>query len=255
MSSKNSFYSIAHQVNKPENISKVLPYYSGLEIDIAYSASKKQWVVAHHDFNNTKHYSLEDWLTSFKQLYSKRKSKLSILWLDIKTLDDNNIKDMLSTINKHIPKNISIIYDLGRPLNIINKNFSYKNIINNLREIDGIGCWITKEDLNLVSKVKNQLITDKVKNTIISYGEVVDIDLEVLYKLCEINKNLQSPFSKVFVWNIQYIEEIDELIAWQEISGMIIGYKKQMWNDRCLDQLKYLNDLKVKFNRNTPTTF
>lgn len=255
MSLKSSFYSIAHQVNKPENICKVLPYYSGLEIDIAYSLSSEEWVVAHHDYDNPKHYSLNNWLSSFSKQYHISKTKTYVLWLDIKTLNDNHITNLLATLGKHIPKSISIVYDLGRPFNILNKNFSYSKIINNLREIDGIGCWITKEDIDLVSKVNNQLTTDKIKNTIISYGEVVDIDLESLYKLCKINKQLQIPFSKVFVWNIQCENEIREFISWQEISGFIIGYKKRIWDNKCLLQLELLNKLRVDFNREVTSNF
>lgn len=175
---------IAHQVNNPAEINLLIDKNIGLEIDIAFSNTKNDWVVAHHDFDDLQHPSLENWFESLKKaLKNTKSSKLHIIWLDIKT-PNTNLQQLLDILSRYIPEDITIIYDFGQPSNILDKG--YHNIIKPfMGDCDYIASWITKDQLGYVPKLAKDLYQNSIANSIISYGEVEKICKQTLQQLID----------------------------------------------------------------------
>ncbi len=191
---------IAHQVNNPSFIKNLISEPVGMEIDIAYSQTKHTWVVAHHDYDDSIHITLEDWLVELKSNLDNTDTKqLTVLWLDIKT-PQADLSKICQLVQRYLSSELAIIYDIGRPVNIIEKSY-HLALKPYLRPNDGIASWITKDELDLVVKVANKFDEASIVNTVISYGEIVGIDNDTISKLCQLNAD-QKLFKKVFVWNV-----------------------------------------------------
>jgi len=233
---------IAHQVNNPEEIKDLVDKNIGLEIDIAFSNTKNNWVVAHHDFDDINHPILESWLIQFtKSLCLVDHSKLNIIWLDIKT-PSSKLISLAEIILKYIPSNITLIYDLGQPTNILDSK--YHIILKSyLRSFDYIASWITKNQLPDIPKLAKELNKDGIINSIISYGDVKDICSQTLQSLINMNNSISPQFKKVFTWNVEFDNEIVLFLKQKGIDGQIIGFKTKPWNKTCHKKLKLFNNL------------
>jgi hypothetical protein len=135
---------------------------------------------------------------------------------------------------------LAIIYNIGRPVNII-ENSCHLALKLYLRPNDGIARWITKNELDLVVKVANKLDEASIVNTVISYGEIIDID--TISELCQLNAD-QKLFKKVFVWNIKYDEKIDTSISLDNLNGQIVGNKVSEWDKDSHQKLDNILDSK-----------
>ncbi|AIT09585.1 hypothetical protein LO80_06160 [Candidatus Francisella endociliophora] len=232
---------IAHQVNYTTELPYLINKNIGLEIDIAFSNTKKDWVIAHHDYDDLQHSSLESWFKSLIKALKGAKSSKLLIWLDIKTADADLLK-LVEITNKHIPSNITLIYDLGQPVNILDKKY-HKLLKPFLRENDGIGTWITKDQLSDVSPLAKELDKNHITNSIISYGEVVEICTQTVQDLCELNATINNGFKKVFTWNVEFNNEIEYFSQQKYLDGQIIGYKKAPWDKDCHTKLELFENL------------
>lgn len=243
---------IAHQVNNPSFIKNLIFEPVGMEIDIAYSQTKKAWVVAHHDYDDSIHIILENWLVELKSNLDRADAKqLTVLWLDIKT-PQADLSEICQLVQRYLSSELAIIYDIGRPVNILEN--SYHLVLKPyLRINDGIASWITKDELSLVDEVASKLDKASIVNTVISYGEIVEIDKETIEKLCQLNTTHRL-FKKVFVWNIEYNEEIDTFIRLDNLNGQIVGNKVAEWDKDSHQKLDYFKSLckkkKIGINKN-----
>ena len=232
---------VAHQVNAPSFLSKLVVEPIAMEIDVAYSNTKKEWVVAHHDYGNVEHISLESWLIGLKNsLEVVDVVKLKALWLDIKT-PQFNLVEICKLLQQYVPSSLAIIYDVGRPINII-KNAYHLALKPHLRSNDGIASWIVKEEIGLVAEAASRLNTIGIENTIISYGEIAAIDSKTIEKLCQLNASNRL-FKKLFVWNVEYYNEIKEFVRLANLDGQIIGNKVAKWGNTCFTKLDYFKKL------------
>lgn len=234
----NHQYFIAHQVNNLTEIKTLVDKNIGLEVDVAYSNTKDNWVIAHHDYNDSKHPSLECWFKELiKALKDTKCPKLYLIWLDIKTAD-TDLLHLVDIISRYIPSNISLIYDLGQPINILDNKY-HKILEPFLRENDGIATWITKDQLTEVSLLASILHESGISNSVISYGEVEDISSQILQELVKLNDSLDNKFKKVFTWNVELNNEIECFSQQEDLDGQIIGYKKSPWDKACISKLTY----------------
>lgn len=241
---------IAHQVNNPIEVIDLIDKDIGLEIDIAYSIIRQKWVVAHHDFDDVRHSSLENWFRNLTTVLNKAKSpRLHVIWLDIKTLDAS-LLSLVKTISKYIPKNIDLIYNLGQPQNILTKKH-HKTLVPFLRTNDGVATWITKEQLSSVPQLAKELHKNNITNSIISYGELEEICKNTLNQLYKLNSSIINNFKKVFTWNVEHNNEIQYLTRQKDLNGQIIGYKKYPWDKNCQTKL----NLFKRLNNNLTTNF
>jgi hypothetical protein len=235
---------IAHQVNNPIFLKELVAEPVGIEIDVAYSNAKKVWIIAHHDYDNAEHLSLESWLVELKNsLEAVDTIKLKALWLDIK-IPKFDLSEVCELMKQYIPKELAIIYDLGRPVNIL-KNAYHLSLKPHLRSNDGVASWITKDELGLVAEVASSLDSTGIENTVISYGEIVEID--TVTQLCQLD-TANKIFKKVFVWNVEYNDEIKEFVALNNLDGQIIGNKIAKWDNDCRIKLDYFKELCEKNN-------
>lgn len=177
---------IAHQLNNPSFLKELVAEPVGMEIDVAYSNAKKVWIIAHHDYDNAEHISLESWFVELKNSpNTSNKNQLKALWLDIKT-PAFDLSEICKLMKQYIPKELAIIYDVGRPVNIL-KNTYHLSLKPHLRLNDGVASWITKDELDLVAEVASSLDSTGIENTIISYGEIVEIDTNTITQLCQLD--------------------------------------------------------------------
>lgn len=232
---------VAHQVNDPSFLKELVIEPIEMEIDIAYSNTKNTWVVAHHDYNNLEHIALEDWLVGLKNaLETADTIRMKALWLDIKT-PESDLMQICSLMQQYIPSNLAIIYDVGRPVNIL-KNAHHLALKPHLRSNDGVASWIVKEEIGLVAEVADSLDAAGIANTIISYGEVVAIDTKTIDQLCQLNTS-NKLFKKVFVWNVEYSDEVKKFVELANLDGQIVGNKIARWDNDCFAKLDYFKEL------------
>ncbi len=121
---------------------------------------------------------------------------LKALLLDIKT-PAFDLSKVFQLIPKYLPHDWPIIYDIGRPINIL-ENHYHLNLKPYLQPNDGIASWIIKEELNLVDEVASTLDKAKIANTIISYGQIFERDSKTIENLCQLN-TAHELFKKVFL--------------------------------------------------------
>lgn len=242
-------YVIAHRINSPAWIDEALKSgANGLEIDLRYKASTKEWFVDHDVILPTS-VKLADWLEAAVKAEKKYGKQWAVLFLDIKTAEAQD--ELRKLIRAKLPANLPLVFGCADYA----KRDTLLPVFKNGSRLDGFSIDIsdgdpTPQQVNDFYS-KNSIATGWYGTGLFVGGVGSKIDSSLIDAVKR--RDQKKEFKKVYTWTVEKESTMDYYFRELKVDGMLVNLKfGSLGQDRIPTAVTVAKKYGVLATRDTP---